>query len=126
MKKKGEVLVENLIFIILNLAFAVIIVIFLLKQGSGATILENTYSKQIALMLDSAKPGMIIRLNLGDLKEISDKNKIDFKDVVKIDNNLVVVKLAEKGGETYSFFNNVSVNCYPDKEFYVFTISDKT
>ena len=125
MNKRGEILVENLIFIILNLAFVVIIVLFLLKQGSGAAALENSYSKQIALMLDSAKPDAIIKLNLEDLKEVSDKNKFDFKEIVKIDNNLVVVKLSEKGGQTYSFFNDISVNCYPDKEFYVFTISKK-
>jgi uncharacterized protein YpmS len=125
MKKRGEILAENLIFIILNLVFVVIIVLFLLKQGSGATILENTYSKQIALVLDSAKPNTLIKLNLEDLKEVSDKNKLDFKEVVKIDGNLVKVKLSEKGGQTYSFFNNVSVNCYPDREFYVFTISEK-
>jgi len=108
----------------LNLAFVVIIVLFLLKQGSGASVLENSYSKQIALTLDSAKPGMIIKLNLIDLKEVSDKNKINFNDVVKIENNLVKVKLTEKGGQTYSFFNNVSVKCYPDNEFYIFTISE--
>ena len=85
MKKRGEILAENLIFIILNLVFVVIIVLFLLKQGSGATILENTYSKQIALVLDSAKPNTLIKLNLEDLKEVSDKNKLDFKEVLKID-----------------------------------------
>jgi len=64
MNKRGEILVENLIFIILNLAFVVIMVLFLLKQGSGATIMENTYSKQIALMIDVAKPGMLLKINL--------------------------------------------------------------
>jgi hypothetical protein len=124
MNKRGEILVENLIFIILNLAFVVIMVLFLLKQGSGATIMENTYSKQIALMIDVAKPGMLLKINLEKLKTVSDKNGIDFENVVKIRDNVVTVKLTEKGGQTYSFFNNVSVTPYSDGIFYVFPIEE--
>jgi hypothetical protein len=120
MKKKGEILVENLVFIILNLAFVVIIVLFLLKQGSGASVLENTYSKQIALLLDTAKPGMLFKINLEELKKVADKKGVNFKDVVKIDKNVVKVKLTEKSGQSYSFFNNISVVSYSDGAVYVF------
>jgi hypothetical protein len=124
MKKKGEILVENLVFIILNLAFVVIIVLFLLKQGSGASVLENTYSKQIALLLDTAKPGMLFKINLEELKKVADKKGVNFKDVVKIDKNVVKVKLTEKSGQSYSFFNNISVVSYSDGAFYVFSIEE--
>ncbi len=40
MKKRGAILVENVVFLILNLLFLSILVLFLVKQGSGATVLE--------------------------------------------------------------------------------------
>src|SRR3989338_11032712 len=94
--KKGEILVENVIFIVLNIIFISILIFFLFKQGSGAVLLEQTYSKQIALMIDSAKPAMEIKLNMEKAKEVAEKNKIDFKDAVSITGNVVNVKLSQK------------------------------
>ena len=64
MEKRGTVLVENVIFIILNLLFLSILVLFLVKQGSGAIVLEQAYSKQISILIDSAKPPMEIQLDM--------------------------------------------------------------
>jgi hypothetical protein len=113
--KKGAILMENLIFIILNMVFLAILILFLLRQGQGAVLLEQSYAKQIALLIDSAKPGMTIALDMEKAKKLSEKNNIEFKDVVSINNNVVMVKLSEKGGYTYSFFNDVDVNAYPDR-----------
>lgn len=124
--KKGELLVENLVFIILNVLYLSILVLFLVKQGSGAVLLEDSYSKNIALLIDSARPNMVMHLNLNSLKEISDKNGIHFENVVKIQDNYVTVKLSEKGGTNYHFFNHINVTGYPDKNdpgYYVFTFA---
>jgi len=112
--KRGEILIENIIFILLNVAFLTILVLFLLQQGNGAVLLENSYAKEIALLIDSARPNTVIHLNLNDLKEVADGNGIPFADVVKIENNYVVVKLSEKGGYRYHFFNEIEVNPHPD------------
>jgi len=85
----------------------------------------KTYSKQIALMLDASKPGTILKLNLNELKEVSDKKGIAFEDVVKINENLVIVKLSDKGGSTYSFFNDIEVIAFSDEEYYIFTVDLK-
>jgi len=79
MNRKGEFLVENIVFIVLNILYLVILILFLLKQGSGAIILEDAYSKNIALLIDSAKPTMTIHLNLQDLKAVSDKMEFLFR-----------------------------------------------
>ena len=71
MQKRGQILVENVIFIILNVIFLTILILFLIKQGSGAVLLEDSYSKEIALMVDSAKPGTIITVNLEKIKDVS-------------------------------------------------------
>lgn len=121
-KKRGQILVENLIFIILNLVFLTILILFLLKQGGGAVILEQSYAKEIALMLDSANPGTLIKLNMEDAKEVADENKIAFDEVVEINKNFVKVRLSEKGGYEYSFFNNADIDYYSSGSYYFFTI----
>ncbi|GAJ02310.1 unnamed protein product [marine sediment metagenome] len=53
MKKRGTILAENIIFITLNILFLVILILFIWKQGAGAIVLEQSYAKQIALLVDS-------------------------------------------------------------------------
>jgi hypothetical protein len=133
MKKRGTILVENIIFIILNLIFLAVLVLFLVKQGSGAIVLEQTYSKQIVVLVDSAKPVMLMKIDMEKGKDLAKKNGIDFNDVVKIDGNIVTVRLSEKGGYTYSFFNDVDVGHYPETDdktgkytgMYILTINKK-
>jgi len=132
LNKHGDILIENVIFIILNIIFVSILILFLFKQGSGAGLLEQTYSKQIALMIDSAKPAMEIKLNIEKMQKVAEKNKFDFKDVVSITGNVVNVKLSQKTGREYSFFNDVEVKAFPETDskneytgVYVFTINKK-
>jgi hypothetical protein len=132
MKKRGTILVENVIFIILNLMFLAILVLFLVKQGSGAIVLEQAYSKQIAMLIDSANPVMLIKIDMEKGKTIAEENGINFNDVVSINGNMVRVKLSNGEGYTYSFFNDVDVSGYADRDdkgnyngLYVFTINKK-
>ena len=130
--KKGDILIENVLFIVLNVIFISILILFLFKQSSGAALLEQTYSKQIALMIDSAKPAMEIKLNLEKAQKIAEENKIDFKEAVSITGNVVNVKLSQKTGYEYSFFNNVETKAFPETNskneytgIYIFTINQK-
>ena len=130
--EKAEILVENIIFILLNIIFISILIFFLFKQSSGAALLVQIHSKQIALMIDSAKPVMEIKLNMEKMQNIAEKNKVDFKEVVSITGNAVNVKLSQKTGYEYSFFNDVEAKAFPETDseneytgIYVFTINEK-
>jgi len=112
--KKGAVLMENVVFIILNVLFLTILILFLARQGQGAIVLEQSYAKQIALLIDSAKPGMTIILDMGKAKDLAEKNNLEFKDIVKKTDNVITIRLSEKGGYSYSYFNDVDVSLYPD------------
>lgn len=112
--RKGAILVENVIFIVLNILFITILALFLFRQGNGAVVLEQSYAKNIAFLIDSAKPVMEIKLNMEDAIELAEKNGINRDDIVKISGNIVLVRLSEKGGYQYSFFNNVDATAYPD------------
>jgi len=132
MQKRGTILVENIIFIILNILFIAILILFLLRQGSGAIVLEQAYAKQIALLVDSGNPIMVMKIDMEKGKKIADKNEIDFGSIVKIERNIVTVKLSDKGSYSYAFFNDIDASVYADRDdkneftgMYVLTINEK-
>lgn len=112
--KDGQILVENVIFIVLNLIFLSILILFLYSKVDSASVLEEKYSKQIALMIDSAEPGMRIHLNMEDAIKEAENNGWDVNKMVSISGNSVIVKLREKGENSYEFFNDVDVSVFPD------------
>ena len=121
--RRGTILVENIIFIILNLIFLTILILFIARQGQGVIVLEQSYAKEIALIIDSAKPGMTLRLDIKDGLELADKNGIAKKDIVKINGNVVTVKLSKDSGFSYSFFNNVEAFAnFGEDNYYVILI----
>ena len=115
--KRGNILTQNFIFIILNLIFLSILVIFLFSKTGGAAVLEERYAKQIALMLDSAEPGMVISLNMKDAIKIAKKEGRNLdNEVILIQDNIVTVQLRGKGSYSYSFFNNLNL---PQESIYL-------
>ena len=116
MKKRGQILVENVVFIILNLIFLTILILFIYSKSGSEALLEEKYAKQIALIIDSAKPQMEIHLSMEDaIKKAKEKWGEDkISKIVSISGNTVTVRLREKGGNSYSFFNEVKLeNIYP-------------
>ena len=127
--KKGNILTENIIFIVLNILFLTILVVFVISKMGGAAVLEEKYAKQIALIVDSAEPGMIIHLNMEDAIEKAEEKGWDTANIVTKNQNIITVKLREKGGYSYSFFNDIELDYYFDtetKEGYVFVINEKS
>jgi len=122
MEKRGNILTGNIIFIILNLIFLTLLIVFIFRQGAGIVTLEQSYAKQISLVVDSAKPGMKITL---DMKEAKDEGGEWFKEnypgSVRVDKNIITVKLSEKSSYSYSFFNDVelSVDVYPEGKVFI-------
>ena len=129
--KRGNILTENIIFIVLNLAFIAILLLFLFSKTESESVLEEKYAKQIALLIDAAEPGMRIHLEMEDAIEKAAKNEVNPSEIVTINGNVVTIKLSEKGNNpksSYSFFNDVGVNANFDilnKKEYYFVISEK-
>ena len=123
--KAGKILFPTVIFIVLNIMIFGTLLIFVSRTFGGAVVYEQAYAKQIALIINEAKPVMEIKLNMEDGMKLAEKNNIDFDEIVKIENNAVIVKLSRTGGYSYSFFNDINITAYPDNEFYVFNINEK-
>lgn len=128
-KSKGSILTENIIFIVLNLAFITILLLFLFSKSGGAAILEEKYAKQIALLIDASEPIMIITLNMEDAIKVAKKENFPLNQIVAINENVVTVRLRSDGqGYSYSFFNDVSANANletQNKTSYYLTINEK-
>ncbi len=128
-KAEGETLVDSpVVFLVLNILFFSILLLFIYKQSTGAFIYEQAYAKQISILMDSAKPGMTIYVNLTEGNEIAKKNEWDIKNIVTIDDekNKVKVRLANRGGYETSYFTNYGFD--PPKiegEYLVINVRDK-
>lgn len=110
-QKRGNILTENIIFIVLNVAFLIILALFLFSKTSDGGVLEEKHAKQIALLIDAAAPTMTISLEMEEAIEKAQKEGQSLDEVVTINENLVTVKLSpDSQGYTYSFFNDVSAN----------------
>lgn len=110
-KKGSELLSENVIFVILNVIFLSVIILFVYLQSSSVHLMEEETAKQIALMIDIAKPGTTIEMNVESLMNKAEGKEVSRNAVVKIDNdnNLVIVRGSKDSYYEYSYFNDVDV-----------------
>jgi len=108
MNRKGNILTENFVFIVLNLFFFLALFVFVVKTTSNNSSLEETYSKKIALMADSMKPNTEAVLDLRKISERAESNKYPFKDVLDFSKggNIVGVKLSKTTGFYFRHFSN--------------------
>jgi len=117
MNKKANTLMENLVYILLVVVFVSIMYFSITRAGSQAGFYEQIYAKQIALIVDKAKPGIDMELDTFEMQRIARKNNFN-GNIVSIDNNenKVVVKLIDGKGYSYKFFNDVDVAWNLDRE----------
>tara|TARA_Y100000310_G_scaffold339732_1_gene433364 strand:- start:2143 stop:2619 length:477 start_codon:yes stop_codon:yes gene_type:complete len=110
--KRGDLLtLETLIFTILNLVFFSVLIAFVMLAGQRAFVYEQTYAKQIALIIDNAKPEMAILVDMEKIVEIAEKNEKPLNEIVKINKkeNRVEVSLRDSGGSSFQYFSNYDV-----------------
>lgn len=112
MRNKRGLLYPEIIFIVLNLVFFAVMLIFIWNSTGGKSLVEERYAKQLALMIDEAKPVMSIAVDMQDALQIASKNKIDKESIVKIntEEKKVTVKLSAGRGYSYGFFSNTKIS----------------
>jgi hypothetical protein len=117
--KRGEesLTVPQIMFLVLNILFVSLIMIFVFRAASGATIHEQVYAKQIALLLDNAFPGMEIELDFENGFKIAEKNRKTGGLVsVQSTQGIVEVRISSTGGYRQRFFTDYSVLVEEDFE----------
>lgn len=109
-KQASDILMENVIFIIIVVLFFAIMFLFISRIGTNSEIYEQVYAKQIALLIDKAKDGTSIEMDISKLSDLAKKNRY-YGEIIKIDSSLgiVNVRLASGNGFDYKFFNKINV-----------------
>ncbi|MBS3079322.1 hypothetical protein J4218_04325 [Candidatus Pacearchaeota archaeon] len=110
-KKGAEGLLETIVFLILNMIFFVIMMLFAYNSGTQSFIYEQAYAKQIALLIDNAKPDMVVMVDINELIPIALKKNRAIEKVFVVDEktNEIKVSLNPTGGYSYKYFSDNSV-----------------
>lgn len=121
MNKRGNFIVEDVIFIILVIVFISIIMVFVSKQSSSIYIKEEMAAKEIALAIDSARSGTSVKIYF---EEYLNKMETGITNPIKIDNekNEVIVQLSTKSGYRYGFFNDVDVGIKTEDNYLIMEV----
>jgi hypothetical protein len=109
LNKKGNIPLEEVIFVLLNIMFFSMLFIFVYNTSHGVFLSEKLYAKKIALAIDSAKPGTQISIDISELYEIAQENEFDISDSFYFKDNQVSVKLSKEDGYSYNYFTNYQV-----------------
>jgi hypothetical protein len=111
-KKGDEILTEHVIFIVLNLIFFAVMLLFILRSSNSAGVYEQAYAKQIAMLIDRAEPDMTFSIDISKLIEIAKKKGQITANIVGIDNtnNKVTVSLSKTKGYSFQYYTNYDVS----------------
>ena len=130
-KQGNSLILSPVMFIVLNIIFFGILLVFVFNSSTGAVVYEQAYAKQIALIVDKAKPGMTLQLNMKEGIELAEKtNKKELTNeeknrLVVIKDNVVKVKLANQGGYDFIYFSDYNISSYFDKDLLIIVVSEK-
>ena len=114
MAGESKQLSENVIFIIVTITFFGILVFFLSALGTNDSSFEQTTAKNIALVLDNAKPDTEIYLDISEFLFRAEKNK--FSPVIEITEGKVFAKLKEGKGYSFNYFTQFKINYELNKD----------
>lgn len=117
--KKGALVEGEVIFILLNLVFFIMLIWFVNNECRGTDMKEKIAAKEIAIFINSAEPGTLILINVRDFKDIATKNKIT--DFIQIKDGKVSVALSG-GAFTYPYFSDYSVEGEINGDFFAISI----
>ncbi len=126
LNKKADVALINVImFLVLNLIFVLALFVFIDYVGSRALIYEQSYAKQIALIIDNAKPDMVVSLDVSDGLEVAKKTENDFSNAFELKQGRIYVDLGKGGGYSYEYFTNYKIDLNLQGDELLISIQEK-
>ncbi|MEM4230554.1 MAG: hypothetical protein QXF25_01635 [Candidatus Pacearchaeota archaeon] len=105
---KRGIIIGDVIFIILNVAFFAMLLYFVRDRCLGENIKEKILTRQIALLINSAEPETLLIFNVQEYLKIAKENKIQEQDFIKIEDGLVSVAL-NGDKSNYPFFSDYKI-----------------
>ena len=105
-KRAQDLLTGTVMFIVLNVAFFGLMLLFVTNVGTNAATLEKIYSRQIALTIDNMRPGTETTLYLPKLFDAAEKNKFtqEVVDLSVLEEGKITVRVAKGDGNSFYYF----------------------
>ena len=107
----GDLQMSTVIFLIILVLLVGGMSFVIFKQREGVGIWEQYYSQEVARVVNMAKPGDEITIDVNKATEIALDNGVRFSDIFNFNNvnNEVQVKLSHSGVTSYKYFNEVDI-----------------
>ena len=113
MNKKGvgEILTNNIMYLILFLVFFMLMFYFVLGFQDGSSVMEEFYAKEISKIVNGAEPNTEIYLDVTKLTEIAFGKGKSKNEIIRFDNvkNEIVVSVTPNSGAAFNYFNDVDI-----------------
>ncbi len=114
MKKKGDlsITLENAGYLILLIVFLALIFFGVLDKKESSATYTDYYAKETARLINYARPGDVITIDIHDATKIAKKNGVTSdSEIVSFENseNAVCFKLSLGRKTCYRYFNNVDI-----------------
>jgi hypothetical protein len=120
-KNKRGVVIGTVIFILLNLIFFSLALLFVRDRTGGDEVKEKVLAKEIALFINSAEPRTLVLFDIQEFKDIAKANNINDENMIKLDNGRVIVAL-KGAGFSYPYFSGYKISGNISGNFYEVSI----
>ena len=109
-RKGMTTLLVLVVFLVLVFSFVAIMVTFIDYSGSRTLIYEQSYAKQIALIIDNSRPEMAVLLDVSEGLEVAKKQDVDLSKSFVLKDGRVLVDLGRSGGYSYEYFSDYDID----------------
>jgi len=107
-KKSQDSIAGTIVFIIVAAVFFGILLLFISQIGTGAGTLEKIYSREIAVAIDSMRPGTEITFYLPDLFDKAKANNFNGNIIFpNYENGTITIRAVEGAGNSYSYYTKL-------------------
>ena len=96
-------------FLILNLFITTLFLGFLVRAGSGDSVYEQKYAKQISLIIDNSLPNTTFIFDAEDIAVFAKKNKLNPAEIINFNDGFVTVKLSSGKGYSFPYFSDYEI-----------------
>ena len=108
----GDILLDHVVYIFIVGVFFFIMLWYVLAQQSGGAFFEDYYAKEISKVVNLAKPGDEVTLDVHEGTVIARDNLVPtFSEMFVFNNakNEICVKLTKGRKSCYNYYNNVDI-----------------
>ena len=131
-KAAENVITSTVVYLLIAILFFAGMLLILWNQTNGASVWEEYYSKELTKLINLAKPGDEIIIDVQKATQVAKGNEVaTFSEIFSFDNaeKKVCVKLSQGRQTCYSYFNDVIVvspdlKLIPKNNILTFTISN--